>query len=1438
MFEPDRYTVGWICALHEEHIAAVALLDEVHEDPDSVSPNDINNYTLGKVGKHYVVIVVLPDGKYGTCSAASATRDLLQNFPSIRIGLMVGVGGGAPSPNHDIRLGDIVVSKPGQGTGGVIQLDFGKAIQDQNFLPTGFLNQPPLFLLTAVNGLKTKYKIDGHQLKETIAGVLEKKPRLQKDYSRPNPDTDKLYRSSVVHPPGNGVTCVGVCDDSPSALVLRPQRTEHEDNPMIHYGLIASSNRLIKDAFIRDKLAAEKDVLCFEMEAAGLMDHFPCLVIRGICDYSDSHKNKEWQGYAAMAAAAYAKDLLSKIPPSRIEAQKKITDIIVGVQETVDGISKNIDNLLLAQDAQEARTVIAWLDATDYSSQQRDHLEKRQDGSCEWLLNSVEFQCWLDRPKQALFCPGIPGAGKTIASSIIVNYLGHKFQNDDTVGIAFIFYSYQQPHTQHTDLDHTTRGTRPSSEEVSNVLHTVISEYSRVFILIDALDECSVSEGTRSRIMTELFELQDRAHANLLVTSRNISEIAETFEKRESTILEIRARDEDVQRYIECRLTTFPAWVRETPGLVGEITTAITRATDGMFLLARYHLDTVCAQTDPAEIDEALESLPRGPDAYPKVYEQIMKRIQSQQKGFSRLALRVLSWITQCQRPIVISELRHALAVREKSSGFNPRRLKDMRLIVEVCAGLVTVDKENNIIRLVHYTAQEYFEQYWTLWFPDAHQYISCVSLTYLSYKQFSAKPAQSWEEYRQRLRDNCLYEYAAQYWGHHAREAYTQMKDLTASFLRSGPTLVGAAQALHVRRFPVGSFSMPEGITGLHIAAYFGINEEVVGFLRGKPCPSMADSSGQTALHWATRNGQQQTVELLLNEGLDVNAIDAELKTALHFAAGQDHKTLVQVLLKHGAQTEARDINGQTPLLVAAGNKRVDAVKELLSHGAMINVSDVMHRNALHLATMDSRIGGNSVSDMLLSHGIDLCACDVGNMTPLHYAVGTGNQDAIDLFLEAGANINLGIERKYWTISTECGRRVYSDGQVPSGAEHKVKDAVGLTPLHFAACIGHSAMAEYLLSKGADPNARCYKGDTPLHVAVRRSLLETRSSRQKRRIGFTLPNNDEWTDNRWHVEISADYISEYGSEEAQKIYRYIDEERLAVINTILAAPGLDVNIKNIERDSPLHVIKYDEYDSGAIVRKLLELGANIFACNERGQMPLHLACKAGAATIVCDFLDKGCCITTKDQQGLNALHYAVLADQYDTVAEILRRDERLAHCLCREVDARGRSLLHNYLHAGRSSIEMVTVLMRHGMRLNNIDQDGNSPLSLHLQAFNLADRTETCCFLLQHGADALWTNQEGQNLAHLAMCSPKADLAVLELLSAYGVDLAAKDNSGKSLLHHGAIHGSLTMEILNFIRPNDLLHPDDSDKEGKTPLLYASEAANKKQSYSFAGDR
>jgi nucleoside phosphorylase len=327
MSDPKEYTVGWISAIPTESVAAQQFLDERHEGPKHVAQHDNNVYTLGKIGRHNVVMAALPKGEYGTTSAATVAKDMLHSFSNIRIGLMVGIGGGAPSAEHDVRLGDVVVSSRDGAQGGVFQYDYGKTIQGRTFQHTQFLDQPPTLLRAAVGGLETQYEADGHQLDAQVARIMEKKPRLRKKYSRPPATSDKLYRSDVVHEDSLR-SCGEACGETPDLLVPRSQRGKDEDDPAIHYGLIASANQLMKDAQIRDQLAAEKGVLCFEMEAAGLVNHFPCLVIRGICDYADSHKNKEWQGYAAMVAAAYAKELLQQIPPSKVEAERPIAETL------------------------------------------------------------------------------------------------------------------------------------------------------------------------------------------------------------------------------------------------------------------------------------------------------------------------------------------------------------------------------------------------------------------------------------------------------------------------------------------------------------------------------------------------------------------------------------------------------------------------------------------------------------------------------------------------------------------------------------------------------------------------------------------------------------------------------------------------------------------------------------------------------------------------------------------------------------------------------------------------------------------------------------------------------------------------------------------------------------------------------------------------------
>ncbi|KAK6522746.1 hypothetical protein TWF281_002182 [Arthrobotrys megalospora] len=334
MSDPKNYTVGWICAVGIEYFAAKALLDEVHAPMHRRFENDITVFTMGRIGNHNVVIGTLPFAEYGIIAAANVARSMLRHFVNVRVSLIVGIGGGAPSRKNDIRLGDLVIGTPQNGNSGVLGYASGEDAQGQAFQQMGYLNPPPPPLLQkAVGDLKAKYEREGHHIHQRIDTILQNHPNLREAHARPNLATDLLYRSDYIHPPDpqNKIDCTVACGNHPSNLVSRHPRSANEESPKIHYGLIASAGKLVKNSKFRDEFAEKHDVLCFGMEDVGLMNHFPCLVIRGICDYSDSHKKKKkWQGYAAMVAAVYAKDILSEIAPASVLGQARINDVVSG----------------------------------------------------------------------------------------------------------------------------------------------------------------------------------------------------------------------------------------------------------------------------------------------------------------------------------------------------------------------------------------------------------------------------------------------------------------------------------------------------------------------------------------------------------------------------------------------------------------------------------------------------------------------------------------------------------------------------------------------------------------------------------------------------------------------------------------------------------------------------------------------------------------------------------------------------------------------------------------------------------------------------------------------------------------------------------------------------------------------------------------------------
>lgn len=283
------------------------MLDEEHPHLQA-QPGDSNSYTVGELHGHNVVLACLP-GQQGKGAAAIAATNLSRSFPCIKWRLLVGTGGGVPSGHHDVRLGDVVVSMPAGRHPGVVQYDLGKATTS-GFDMKGFLWPLPALLRNAAQDMHSNHLGRDNMIGEYMEAMFEKWPGLT-SYRQPE-EPDTLFPADYLHPP-DAATCAGHCE--PSRAVARPARQIR--GPEIHYGLIASGDTVMKDAIKRDTIARSigHDVLCFEMEAAGLMTEYPAIVIRGISTYADSHKNDDWQRYAAATAAACAKELLLNVDP-------------------------------------------------------------------------------------------------------------------------------------------------------------------------------------------------------------------------------------------------------------------------------------------------------------------------------------------------------------------------------------------------------------------------------------------------------------------------------------------------------------------------------------------------------------------------------------------------------------------------------------------------------------------------------------------------------------------------------------------------------------------------------------------------------------------------------------------------------------------------------------------------------------------------------------------------------------------------------------------------------------------------------------------------------------------------------------------------------------------------------------------------------------------
>ncbi len=255
----------------------------------------------------------------------------------------------------------------------------------------------------------------------------------------------------------------------------------------------------------------------------------------------------------------------------------------------------------------------------EYDAQQQDLCNRRQSGTGQWLLNSTEYQTWRETPGQTLFCPGIPGAGKTMLAAIVVEDLTTRYRQIPEVGIAFVYCNFRRRDEQTTDQllasvlkqlsrqkpslpdnlrelwnKHREKQTRLSFDDVLKILRLTVSSFSRVFIIVDAVDECQRSDGCRTTLLTEIRSIQQNLKVNILATSRFIPEIVDHFRSVGSVGLEVSASREDVERYIDGNMMHLPSFVQRNLKLQADIKTSISVAVDGMYVSTDIGCETCC----------------------------------------------------------------------------------------------------------------------------------------------------------------------------------------------------------------------------------------------------------------------------------------------------------------------------------------------------------------------------------------------------------------------------------------------------------------------------------------------------------------------------------------------------------------------------------------------------------------------------------------------------------------------------------------------------------------------------------------------------------------------------------------------------------------------------------------------------------------------------